>query len=145
VLALAKKKQDKLYVIDSDIKKTATAYFKAARDAENNVVKFQKVKYEAEMSYVARQQVYDAMMNCLMELKDCEVEYKETVDKANNFVQKFRRFMLKCARACRDFEIERCSQIHSSINQFVVYEMSAQMNNKYDITNFAKLLEEFSP
>lgn len=80
-----------------------------------------------------------------MELKDCEVEYKETVDTANNFVQKFRRYMLKCARACRDLEIDRCSQVHSSINQFVVYEMSAEMNNKYDITNFAKLLEEFSP
>lgn len=34
------------------------------------------------------------MMNKLMELKDCEVEYKETVDTANNFVQKFRRVML---------------------------------------------------
>ena len=84
------------------------------------------------------------MMNKLMELKDCEVEYKETVDTANNFVQKFRRVILVQCRQCRDLEIERCSQIHSSINQFVVFEMSAEMNNKYDTANFAKVLEEFS-
>ncbi len=29
-----------------------------------------------------------------MELKDCELEYKETVDTANNYVQSFRRKML---------------------------------------------------
>ena len=85
------------------------------------------------------------MMNNLMELKDCELEYKETVDTANNFMIKFRKKMLRLCRQIRDLEIERCLQIHSSINQFVVYEMSAEMNNKYDVQNFAKLLEEFSP
>ena len=53
--------------------------------------------------------------------------------------------ILKYCRACRDLEIERCKMIHSSINQFVVFEMSAEMNNKYDAANFAKILEEFSP
>ena len=56
------------------------AYFKAAREAEDSVVKYQKIKYDAELTYIARQQVYDNMMNNLMELKDCELEYKETVD-----------------------------------------------------------------
>ena len=112
----AKKKQDKLAQIDADIKKTAMQYFKAAREAEDSVVKYQKVKYEAEMSYVQRQQVYDAMMNNLMELKDCELEYKETVDTANNFMLKFRKKMLRLCRQIRDLEIERCLQIHSSIN-----------------------------
>ena len=74
------------------------AYFKAARDAEDSVVKYSKVKYEAELTYIARQQIYDSMMSALMELKDCEVEYKETVDSANNFVQKFRRVMLQNCR-----------------------------------------------
>lgn len=31
------------------------AYFKAAREAEDSVVKYQKVKYDAELSYVQRQ------------------------------------------------------------------------------------------
>ena len=80
-----------------------------------------------------------------MDLKDCEVDYKETVDMANNFVQKFRKQMLKYCRQCRDLEIARCKEIHSAINQFVVFQMSAEMNNKYDAANFAKVLEEFSP
>ena len=84
-------------------------------------------------------------MTNLMELKDCELEYKETVDTANNYLQRFRKRMLKFCREVRDLEIDRCEQLHSSINQFVVYEMSAEMNNKYDVQNFAKLLEEFSP
>ena len=36
----ARGKQDKLHAIDSDIKKTAMAYFKAAREAEDSVVKY---------------------------------------------------------------------------------------------------------
>ena len=56
------------------------AYFKAAREAEDSVVKYQKIKYDAELTYIARQQIYDSMMNDLKELKDCEVEYKQTVD-----------------------------------------------------------------
>jgi len=72
------------------------------------------------------------------------VEYKETVDSANNYVQKFRRRILQYCRKCRNLEIERCDSIHSAINQFVVFEMSAEMNNKYDAANFAKVLEEFS-
>ena len=31
---------DKLSVIDADIKRTAMSYFKAARDAEDSVVKY---------------------------------------------------------------------------------------------------------
>jgi hypothetical protein len=42
------------------------------------------------------------------------------------------------------FENDRCEAIHSAINKFVVYEMSAEMNNKYDIGNFSKLLEEYN-
>lgn len=30
------------------------AYFRAARDAEDAVVKYQKVKYEAELTYIQR-------------------------------------------------------------------------------------------
>ena len=42
----AKKKIEKLNVIDSEIKQTAMSYFKAAREAEDSVVKFQKIKFE---------------------------------------------------------------------------------------------------
>lgn len=80
VIELSKKRQEKLHLIDADIKRTAMAYFKAAREAEDSVVKYQKIKYDAELTYISRQQIYDSMMNDLKELKDCEVEYKQTVD-----------------------------------------------------------------
>ena len=54
VLAFARKKQDKLHEIDADIKKTALAYFKAAQRAEDSVVHYQKIKYEADLNYVQR-------------------------------------------------------------------------------------------
>ena len=80
-----------------------------------------------------------------MKLSNSEVNYKQTVDEANNYVQKFRRMMLKKCRLLRNLEFARCDQIHSSINQFVVFEMAAEMNNKYDLGNFAKILEDFTP
>ena len=54
VLANSRKKQEKLQSIDAEIKRTAMAYFKAARDAEESVVKYQKIKYDAELSYINR-------------------------------------------------------------------------------------------
>ena len=44
----------------------------------------------------------------------------------------------------KTMEEPRLEQIHSSINSFVVFEMSAEMNNKYDVGKFAKILEDFS-
>ena len=43
----------------------------------------------------------------------------------------------------RAYEKPRLELIHATINQFVVFEMAAEMNNKYDINNFAKFLESF--
>jgi hypothetical protein len=42
-----------------------------------------------------------------------------------------------------EFEEQRCEQVHSSINQFVVFEKFAEMNNKYDVKNFSDLIETF--
>jgi hypothetical protein len=49
--------------------------------------------------------------------------------------------MMVAIRKLRNLEEPRCEAIHSVINQFVVFEQSAEMNNKYDLGNFAKLLE----
>lgn len=43
----------------------------------------------------------------------------------------------------RKFEEDRCEAVHSAINKFVVYEVSSQMNNKYDGNNFSKMLDEY--
>ena len=42
-------------------------------------------------------------------------------------------------------EKPRSELIHSAIHQFTVFEISAEMNNKYDISNFARSLETFDP
>ena len=68
------------------------------------------------MTYPSRLQIYQTMMENLMLLKDNEVAYKETVDHANNFVQKFRRKILNICWQVRNLEKERCEMIHSSIN-----------------------------
>ena len=84
-------------------------------------------------------------MTHLKKLSNSEVAYKEMVDKANNYIHKFRKAILKKCRQLRNLEFSRSAQIHSSINQFVVFEMAAEMNNKYDLGNFAKILQDFTP
>jgi hypothetical protein len=41
-------------------------------------------------------------------------------------------------------ESERCEAIHGAINKFVVYEKFAEMNNKYDVGNFSKQIDEYN-
>ena len=43
-----------------------------------------------------------------------------------------------------NFEKDRCEQVHSSINQFVVFEKFSEMNHKYDVNNFSKLIDDFN-
>ena len=38
----------------------------------------------------------------------------------------------------------RCEYVHSAINQFVVFEKFAEMNNKYDVKNFSDLIDTFN-
>lgn len=45
-----------------------------------------------------------------------------TVDEANNFIQDFRKEMVRGIRGLRDMEEPRCEAVHSVINQFVVFE-----------------------
>ena len=50
----AKQKIDKLHLMDNAIKTTAMAYFKSAREAEECVAKFQRIKYDADLTYTSR-------------------------------------------------------------------------------------------
>ena len=91
-------------------------YFKAAQHAEESVARYQRIKYDADAQHLVRQYEYNNMMTALMKLSHSEVAYKQTVDEANNYVQTFRRKMLKKCRTLRNLEFSRCEQIHSSIN-----------------------------
>ena len=62
--------------MDNEIKQTAMSYFKAAREAEECVAKYQRIKYDADLTYMVRQQGYEQMMTALMKLSNSEVAYK---------------------------------------------------------------------
>jgi hypothetical protein len=77
--------------MDRDIKQRAMAYFKAAKEADDSVSKFTRIRYDVEISYSARKNAYEAMMSALVNLSTLETLYKETVDEANNYLQEFRK------------------------------------------------------
>ena len=62
---------------------------------------------------------------------------------ANDCLKGFITKMQDYKANLQEFEKDRCEQVHSSINQFVVFEKFAEMNNKYDVTNFSKLIDTF--
>lgn len=56
--SLAKVECDKLYGIDKDIKASAVHYFKSAKDCEELMDKYRKMKFSAEISFQARSLVH---------------------------------------------------------------------------------------
>lgn len=83
------------------------------------------------------------MISFLKRAKSNEVHYKEAVDNANMFLLDFRKKISDLISQLHTYEKDRCEAVHSTINKFVVYEMSSEMNNKYDVNNFSKILEEY--
>lgn len=47
-------------------------------------------------------------------------------------------------RELLEIEAERCEGVHSCVNKFVVYEKFSEMNNKYDVNNFSKIIDEYN-
>lgn len=85
------------------------------------------------------------MMNSVADALSSEQCYKTVVNEANTFIAKFRTKITQMCDILIQFEKPRTELLHNSINSFVVFEMSCEMNNKYDVGNFAKLLETFNP
>ena len=97
------------------------------------------------MSYHARRLVYDQMKTALLSMSQSETVYKQTVENANTFLTDFRLIIQDLCEELKGMEHPRMELIHSSINQFVVFERSAEMNNKYDVSRFSHLLETYKP
>lgn len=133
-----------LHEIDQQVKQKAIAYFLAAREAEEAVAYYEEnAKYSVELKLYQKQNSFESMIKSLKVAKERESQYKEIVDNANSFLLEFRGQIEFLCQQLKNFELERCEAVHSAINKFVVYEMSAEMNNKYDIGNFSKLLDEY--
>ena len=71
------------------------------------------------------------------------MQYESNIPSANINLRSFTQDLDDCKQNLTKFEEFRCEQVHSSINQFVVFEKFAEMNNKYDVKNFSKLIDEF--
>ena len=62
---------------------------------------------------------------------------------ANEALKTFTAKVNETQAELRKFEEARCDLIHSAINQFVVFEKFAEMNNKYDVKNFSEMIDKF--
>ena len=72
-----------------------------------------------------------------------ETQYKNYLDEANKGLDKLSQKVSSAEECLKLFEEDRCQQCHSSINQFVVFEKYAEMNNKYDVKHFSDLIDQF--
>jgi hypothetical protein len=74
--AQVKTSSEKMTKLDKAVSSSAVAYFKAGREAEEGVARYQRVKFAAEVNYEARKQLFEDMMKQLIKLKTTETEYK---------------------------------------------------------------------
>ena len=84
------------------------------------------------------------MLNVINIANQKKSTYDKILPQANKDLSKFVLVIDKYKKQLMEFENARCEQVHSSVNQFVVFEKFAEMNNKYDVNNFSKLIDTFS-
>jgi len=133
-----------LYDVDAQVRDKAKDYFFASKQAEESVAFYEETaKYAIEMKFQHKREAFENMIQNLKRAREKEGVYKETIDNANSFLAQFRSQIESLCGQLREFETQRCEAVHSAINKFVVYEMSAEMNNKYDVGNFSKLLDQY--
>lgn len=70
--------------------------------------------------------------------------YENLLPEANSVLKNFINNIDIYKKKLMDFEEARVEQLHSSIGQFVVFEKFVEMNNKYDVGNFSKLIDDFN-
>ena len=68
------------------VKGSAAAYWRAARDAEDSLAKHRACKFSLDIPLPIKNNVYEHMIDCLKQLKERESAYKEIVDNANAFL-----------------------------------------------------------
>jgi len=130
--------------IEQDVKKKAIDYLRAAKAAEQSVQKYEDAKFAPDSSISHKNYYYEQMLTHLKASKEKETFYKETIDNANSQVKVFRDSIEGFVKGIMTMEKDRVEAVHSAVNKFVVYEKFSEMNNKYDVNNFSKTLEEFS-
>ena len=122
----------------------AQRYFETSENAEKFVYNYQELKLNTEIPYAKRKSLHESVNNTISISEEKKKAYLAILPEANTALKTFIENTEIYRKKLEDFEVARCEQIHSSINQFVVFEKFAEMNNKYDVNNFSKLIDDFN-
>ena len=90
-----------------------------------------------------RRSMHAAMLDSIRTADLRASHYRESLPDANEALKTFAKKVSETQEELRKFEEARCDLIHSAINQFVVFEKFAEMNNKYDVKNFSEMIDKF--
>lgn len=118
-------------------------YFKAAKSADKLINSYQSHKMDTDVPLQRRKAMHESMVIGIQTAYQKECQYKNQLELGNIGLTALSKKIKQTEETFMKFEEERCLQCHSSINQFVVFEKYAEMNNKYDVKNFSELIEQF--
>ena len=130
--------------LNSKVRQLAQRYFETSENAEKFIYNYQELKLNTEIPYLKRKSLHESVHNTINISEEKKKAYENILPEANNVLKTFIENMEIYRQKLMDFEVSRCEMIHSSINQFVVFEKFAEMNNKYDVNNFSKLIDDFN-
>lgn len=125
------------------MKSLAHGYFEAAESAEKFIHNYQELKMNTDIALHKRRSMHAAMLESIRTAEQRKKHYSESLPDANEALKTFTTKVKETQTELRKFEEARCDLIHSAINQFVVFEKFAEMNNKYDVKNFSDMIDKF--
>lgn len=125
------------------VKSLASTYFEQAENAEKYIYNYQDLKMNTDIPLHKRRSMHGAMLESIRNADLQGIQYKDSIPEANEAIKKFIAKVNATQEELKKFEEARCDLIHSAINQFVVFEKFAEMNNKYDVKNFSDMIDKF--
>ena len=144
ILAEGKEHVNNITEMNANVRKLAQRYYEASENAEKFLNHYQELKLNTEIPYAKRKSLHESVHSTINIAREAQRQYENVLPEANDYIKGFLQRTTTYRDHLVQFEEARCEQIHSSINQFVVFEKFAEMNNKYDVNNFSKLLDEFN-
>lgn len=131
------------YELNLKINHLGMQYFKAAQTAEKLIDSYAEIKMDTQVSLQRRKAMHESMVIGIQTANQKELVYKNHLEAGTQGLEELTQKIKSTEEMVLQFEEQRCRQCHSSINQFVVFEKYAEMNNKYDVKNFSEIIEQF--
>lgn len=130
--------------LNSKVRHLAQRYFETSENAEKFIYNYQELKLNTEIPFPKRKSLHESVQNTINISSEKKRLYENILPEANSVLKNFISNIDIYKKKLLDFEEARVEQLHSSINQFVVFEKFVEMNNKYDVGNFSKLIDDFN-